>query len=1169
MKIKRVFTKGKKSPYQGMDFEKRVSEIKNIDGSKKESQEVLVPTNWSQVASDILAQKYCRKAGVPQFDEKGKIILDESGKPVLGAENDARQVFHRMAGCWRFWGEKYGYFTTPEDAQNFYDEISYMLANQICAPNSPQWFNTGIHFAYGITGGAQGHYYVDPKTEKLTKSTSAYERPQPHACFIQSVKDDLVNDGGIMDLWSREARLFKYGSGTGTNFSHIRGAGERLSGGGYSSGLMSFLKIGDRAAGAIKSGGTTRRAAKMVCLDLDHPDIEEFILWKVKEERKVASLVTGSKIAKKHLENVFTAIKENKEALGENVYVGKTNKALARAIKNAQNDFVPMNYISRCVELAKQGFEKITFEVYDTDWNSEAYATVSGQNSNNSIRIPNSFFKALKNGGNWELKARGTGKVTKTLKAKDLWETIAESAWQCADPGVQFDDTINEWHTCPNDGRINASNPCSEYMFLDDTACNLASLNLMKFLDPLTGMFDIESYIHACEVWTLVLEISVLMAQFPSKEIAERSFEYRTLGLGYANVGALLMCMGYPYDSEKGRAIAAALTAIMGGTTYKVSAMMAKEMGPFKKYENNKDAMLRVIRNHRRATYGVSVEEYEELTVTPQPLNTELAGEYLTQASQKAWDEALTLGEKYGYRNAQTTVIAPTGTIGLVMDCDTTGIEPDFSLVKFKKLAGGGYFKIINQSVPVALKNLGYSDKAITEITDYAVGKGTLVGCKTITHEKLRSKGFTDEKISIVESSLASAFEVNFAFNRYALGDDFILNTLKIAEEKLNSSDFNLLAEIGFSKEDINFANDYVCGTMSLEGAPGLKETHLAIFDCANKCGKYGTRVISYEGHIRMMAAAQPYLSGAISKTINMPNECSVADIADAYELSWSLMTKANAIYRDGSKLSQPLNAQAFEDLGLLEEFDTLSTHEKVTMVAEKLVEKVIYKEVSNRKSLPNRRMGYTQKASIAGHKIYLRTGEYDNGTLGEIFIDMHKEGAAYRSLMNCFSIAISLGLQYGVPLEEYVDAFTFTRFEPNGMVQGHDNIKMSTSVIDYVFRDLACRYLQRYDLVHVKPDDLKADAITGERSDEDEPLLNLIEEGEVHHADGRVSAVTTQKVFSKSANSDMISAQKKRQEAKIKGYEGDSCPECQSFTLVRNGSCLKCDSCGSTTGCS
>ncbi len=1164
MRIDRFFTQPGKSPYEGMEFTKRTSEVKDLSGHTTTTIEVIVPKAWSHVATDIIAQKYFRKAGVPLLDEKGDRILDENGQSVTGGESDACQVFHRLAHCWSSWGAKFNYFDSEEDKDSFYDELCYMLSNQICAPNSPQWFNTGLNSVYGLEGDPQGHFFVDANSGEVKKSTSAYERPQPHACFIQSVGDDLVNEGGIMDLMIREARLFKYGSGTGTNYSRIRGEGEKLSGGGRSSGLMSFLKIGDRAAGAIKSGGTTRRAAKMVCLDLDHPDIEEFIMWKVKEERKVASLVTGSRICKVRLQNVFQAIMNNKDELGNDVFSAKTNKMLKKAISEASRDMVPMNSISRTIELAKQGYSSIEFEEYDTDWNSEAYATVSGQNSNNSVRVPNKFFKALENDGDWELTNRLDGTVIKKIKARDLWEKINESAWQCADPGLQFDDTINEWHTCPTDGRINASNPCSEYMFLDNTACNLASLNLVKFMDPVTGMFDVEKFQHAVSVWTMVLEISVLMAQFPSKEIAQRSFDYRTLGLGFANIGSLLMIMGIPYDSDRGRAIAGSITAIMGGTSYKTSALMAKELGPFARYEANKDDVLRVIRNHRRAAHGKN--DFEGLTVAPQLLSKKHTEVYMYKAAKKAWDEALSYGEQYGFRNAQTTVLAPTGTIGLVMDCDTTGVEPDFALVKFKKLAGGGYFKIINQSVPQALSNLKYNKKQIDEIIKYAVGTGTLTGCPTIDHQALRDKGFTDEKISAVEASLGSAFDITFAFGRYTLGDNFMAEDLKIDSARFDDPDFNVLAEVGFSAEDIRLANDFVCGTMTLENAPHIKEEHYRVFDCASKCGRYGTRVISAEGHIKMMASCQPFISGAISKTINMPNNSTIEDIANAYKLSWSLGTKANAVYRDGSKLSQPLNAAAFEDLGM-DDWDDMSQTEKIEKVAEKIVEKVVYKEVSKRRSLPNRRIGYTQKSSIGGHKVYLRTGQYEDGSIGEIFVDMHKEGAAYRSLMNCFSISISLGLQYGVPLEEFVDAFTFTRFEPHGMVIGHDNIKMATSVIDYVFRDLGMRYLGRNDLVHVKPSDLKPDAISGE-DDNQEPLLALFDNKKVEHADGQVS-VQTQKVFTKQADAQMRKEQKSRQEAQMKGYAGESCSDCGSYTLVRNGTCLKCDTCGTTTGCS
>ncbi len=1106
MKIKRLFTKKGKNPYQGIKFTTKMSEVRHVDGSGSNSMEVTVPESWSQVATDIIAQKYFRKTGVPQTDEKGKVLLDENDNPILGSETDSRQVFDRLSFCWRSWGERHNYFDTKEDADAFQDEMAYMLCNQMAAPNSPQWFNTGLYSNYGITGSPQGHYYVDAKTGEVGLSTSAYERPQPHACFIQSIDDDLNGAGGIMDLWSREARLFKYGSGTGTNFSNLRGSGEKLSGGGTSSGLMSFLQIGDRAAGAIKSGGTTRRAAKMVTLNIDHPDVEEYIAWKVVEERKVAALVTGSKVCKKHLSNIFKAMNAVE---GESRFFPKANPALKRAIKEANADTVPMNYVHRVIELARQGAKELVFEEYDTDWTSKAYETVGGQNSNNSLRIPNAFFELLEKDGDWNLINRTDGAVAKSLKARDLWEQITEAAWNCADPGLQFDDTINEWHTCPEGGRINASNPCSEYMFLDNTACNLASMNLVKFQDEVTGMFNIPAFEHACELWTMVLEISVLMAQFPSKEIAELSFQYRTTGLGYANIGAILMRQGLAYDSEKGRQMAAAITAIMGGVAYKTSALMAKEHGPFARYEENKEHMLKVIRNHRRAAHNAS--DYEDLTVKPVGLDSTSIDKALAKAATKAWDEALEYGEKYGYRNAQTTVLAPTGTIGLVMDCDTTGIEPDFALVKFKKLAGGGYFKIINQSVPQALTSLGYSADQIKGITDYAVGKGTLVGCPGINAKSLEEKGLDGSMIAKVEESLANAFELSFAFAPYILGIDFLKDKFGLSDEELADPMFNALAAMGFTAEEIQKANDFVCGTMSIEGAPHLKDEHLSVFDCANKCGRTGTRLISAEGHIRMMAATQPYLSGAISKTINMANEATIEDVSKAYKLSWSLMLKANAIYRDGSKLSQPLNAAAFEELALMDVDETPMT-EQVQTVAQKVVEKIIYKEQSSRKMLPNCRSGYTQKANIGGHKVYLRTGEYEDGKLGEIFIDMHKEGAAYRSLMNCFSIAISLGLQYGVPLDELVDAMTFTRFEPNGVVQGHDNIKMATSVVDYIFRDLGMRYLGRHDLVHVKPKDLDSSAIADEETDE-EPLLTIMEDRQTTHSDGQVS-VETHKVF-------------------------------------------------------
>ena len=1103
MRIERRFTRAGEDAYTDIAFTRTNSEIRNPDGSVVfQAKDIEVPAQWSQVACDVLAKKYFRKAGVPaalkpveerdvptwlwrcEADEEA---LKNSDQPKSRGEQSAKEVFDRLAGTWCYCGWKGGYLDTEQDARAYFDEMRFMLAAQHAAPNSPQWFNTGLHWAYGIDGPAQGHYYVDFQTGKLVASASAYEHPQPHACFIQSVADDLVNEGGIMDLWVREARVFKYGSGTGSNFSKLRGENEKLSGGGKSSGLMSFLKIGDRAAGAIKSGGTTRRAAKMVTVDIDHPDIENYINWKVIEEQKVAALVAGSKLANKHLNQIMAAVDRNAGAAG---FDPKQNKALKAAISAARKAMLPENYIQRVVEFARQGYEKIDFPVYDTDWDSEAYLTVAGQNSNNSVRVTNDFLKAVETDGDWQLTRRIDGKRHKQLKARDLWEQIGHAAWASADPGLQYDTTINEWHTCPESGRINASNPCSEYMFLDDTACNLASINLLAFRNAETGKFDIAGFEHACRLWTVTLEISVLMAQFPSKRIAELSYEFRTLGLGFANIGGLLMAMGLSYDSDEGRAIGGALSAIMTGVSYATSAEMAEELGPFPGYGPNAGHMLRVMRNHRRAAYG-ETSGYEDLSINPVPLKAaDCPDPGMIAAARRAWDQALELGQANGYRNAQATVIAPTGTIGLVMDCDTTGIEPDFALVKFKKLAGGGYFKIINRVVPEALKTLGYSQAQINDIVSYAVGHGTLEGSNALSHNALRVAGFGDAQIEAVEKALESAFDIKFAFNKWTLGEAFCLDTLKIEKAQLDDPSFDLLRHLGFGRDEIEAANTWCCGSMTLEGAPHLKPVHLPVFDCANPCGRKGKRFLSVDSHIRMMAAAQPFISGAISKTINMPNVATVDDCKAAYMLSWKLMLKANALYRDGSKLSQPLASvveDADEAAELAEEIAAAPSAIKVEKVVERIVERITVQAKAARERMPNRRKSYTQKAIVGGHKVYLHTGEYDDGRLGEIFIDMHKEGAAFRSLMNNFAIAVSIGLQYGVPLEEFVDAYIFTKFEPNGPVQGNDRIKNATSLLDYIFRELAVSYLGRDDLAHVQDEDLVPDAV-GE--DEDEAKL-------------------------------------------------------------------------------
>ncbi|MDA9649580.1 vitamin B12-dependent ribonucleotide reductase, partial [Alphaproteobacteria bacterium] len=1156
---------------------------------------------YSQVAADIIAQKYFRKAGIPAYVKK----IEENKVPSwlwrsepdtdklsnlpedkrFKGEESAKQVFDRLAGTWTYWGWKGNYFTKEEDAKIYFDEMRYMLAAQMCAPNSPQWFNTGLHWAYGIDGPSQGHHYVDFKTKKLVKSKSSYEHPQPHACFIQSVKDDLVNEGGIMDLWVREARLFKYGSGTGTNFSKLRGSTEGLSGGGRSSGMMSFLRIGDRAAGAIKSGGTTRRAAKMVTVDVDHPDIEEYINWKVVEEQKVAALVAGSKLTGKNLKSVMDACNLSNYKDEERINP-KINIELKKAILNCRAVMIPENYIQRVIQFAKQGFKDIEFQTYDTDWDSEAYLTVSGQNSNNSVRVSNEFLEKVSQKSKWDLIRRTDGGIHKTIEAADLWSKISEAAWACADPGLQYDTTINEWHTCPEAGRINASNPCSEYMFIDDTACNLASINLLQFKKD-DASFDIEAYEYTTRLWTLTLEISVMMAQFPSKEIAQRSYEYRTLGLGYANIGGLLMSWGIAYDSDEGRSICAALTSIMTGISYATSAEIAGELGAFPKYKENAKHMLKVIRNHKRASEG-KTRDYEDLSINPVPLMAQnCPDQKLIVAAKEAWSKALSLGEKNGYRNAQATVIAPTGTIGLVMDCDTTGIEPDFAMVKFKKLAGGGYFKIINRVVPEALAYLGYNADQIDDMQRYAVGTGSLKDCQAISHNALISKGFTEKEINLIEDSLASAFDIKFVFNQFTLGAEFCKEKLGMSSEQMNDFTFNMLEFLGFTSEEIDVANIHVCGAMTLEGAPHLNKDHLAVFDCANVCGRIGKRFLSVDSHIKMMAAAQSFISGAISKTINMPNDATIDDCSDAYMLSWQLGIKANALYRDGSKLSQPLNSALLDEDDIDEDNDNITNEEDITKRTSQVVEKIVERFVqTERDKLPHRRKGYTQKATVGGHKVYLRTGEYESGKLGEIFVDMHKEGAAFRSLMNNFAIAVSIGLQYGVPLEEYVEAFTFTRFEPQGMVTGNDTIKMSTSILDYIFRELAISYLDRNDLGHVGPEDLEA-STTGSGGHKNLISEKVASRGfvrrELKVVSGGNSNVTMmpqttslkEDAINEPSQEDTVVINNKAPnlaqeiEAKIKGYEGEACGECGNFTLVRNGTCMKCNTCGATSGCS
>ena len=1233
MKIPRHYTRASESPYAKIPFHRVTASLKSVGGDVVfEQDKVEVPKSWSQTATDILAQKYFRRCGIPQHlqpvKEEGIPSFLERSVPntqklaslpkqeQTTGETSAKQVFSRLAGTWTYWGARNGYFDSDEDARAFYDEMQYMLAKQIASPNSPQWFNTGLFWAYGIDGPPQGHWYIDEKTNEPTLATSAYERPQPHACFIQSVKDDLVGESGIMDLWVREARLFKYGSGTGSNFSALRGENEPLSGGGYSSGLMSFLKIGDRAAAAIKSGGTTRRAAKMVIVDIDHPDVEAFVDWKVQEEQKVAALVVGAQRCQQHLDNVLDAAHSETIPKGKR-YLEDSNPLLASALKAARRDRLPESILVKVLLKARQGERRIPFSTFDTDWQGSAYLTVSGQNANNSVRVSEEFLKAVENDEPWHLVRRTDGKTHKTLAARALWKKIADAAWASADPGIQFDTTINEWHTCPNSGRINASNPCSEYMFLDDTACNLASLNLLQFCSDEGFLTD--AFTHATRLWTCALEISVAMAQFPSQAIARNSYDFRTLGLGFANLGGALMSSGVPYDSVEGRSFCAAVSSLLSGTAYETSAEMACELGAFARFQENKEPMLRVMRNHRRAAQGESqeshqeshqesYEDYEGLSRPPVAFESaSCRDQALAAAAQKVWDRVIEKGEKHGFRNAQVSVIAPTGTIGIVMDCATMGIEPDFALVKMKKLAGGGTLKIVNPTLSAALRSLGYDEESALAIERAVAGSGKFsssdegLSRAKLTRERLQCEGLSTQALQAIEKALKSAFHIRNAFTPHTLGaKDF---------QRLVARNGDVLAALGLSAKEIFDANREICGRLTLEGASLLKKEHLAVFDCATPCGLEGKRSLSYESHIRMMAAAQPFVSGAISKTVNMPHHATVEDCQKAYETSWKMGLKANALYRDGSKLSQPL--MTFSSDGE-EEAEPLETQAQILKLAEKMARGLFeqYKQTleaegkgsniptssrarGERDRLPARRKSYTQKAVVGGHKVYLHTGEYEDGSLGEIFIDMHKEGAAFRSMMNNFAIAISIGFQYGVPLREFVDAFIFTRFEPSGIVRENASIRHATSILDYIFRELAISYLGREDLEHTESLSLEAD-LTGLGKGKDEGRLSEEARAAIDHLTKHLTKLTSSGYVRRElavrrngngkgkgngnggvkgesgasreeeATGEMMSHVKAMDEG-----IGDSCDHCGHITLVRSGSCYACTTCGQTTGCS
>ncbi|MEE2629950.1 MAG: adenosylcobalamin-dependent ribonucleoside-diphosphate reductase [Candidatus Thermoplasmatota archaeon] len=1194
--IERRFTSVGQDPFDTFEWIEMDVEIRNPDGSMADSIEgVKLPSGFSGIPGKVCAQKYLRKAGVPKYlrnvPEEGVPVWLQRSEPDherlqtldaadrMGGETDGRQLFRRLAGTWTYWGWKYGYFASEADARAYFDEMCYLIAGQRSAPNSPQWFNTGLHWAYGISGPPQGHTYVDADTGKVELSTSAYERPQPHACFIQSVSDSLVGGtDSIMGLWNREALLFKYGSGTGSNFSNIRGAGEPLSGGGTSSGLLSFLKIGDRAAGAIKSGGTTRRAAKMVTLDLDHPDIEEYIDWKPSEEEKVSALVIGSTILQKHADRIMEAVWGHGDDEGR--FSQKTNLGLRKAMVAAIRDSVPQAHIQRILDLAQQGWKGLEFEVLDTDWQGDAYATVSGQNSNNSVRVPNSFMDAVKSGGEWSLywrterdSAESEGRAAepcKTMDASALWDKVAYTAWACADPGVQFDTTINEWHTCPQAGRINGSNPCSEYMFLDDTACNLASINLLHYYDLDTHAFQIDDFRHSVRLWTTTLEISVLMAQFPSESITQRSYDYRTLGLGYCNIGSLLMHMGIPYDDERAYAICGAVTAIMCGESYATSSELASILGPFPDYERNAEDMLKVMRNHRRAAYDAPADEYEGLTVLPVGINSKKCPKDLLDAARGCWDRAVRGGEEHGYRNAQTTVIAPTGTIGLVMGADTTGVEPQFSLVQYKTLAGGGSLRIINRGVPNALGRLGYSESEALQVEEYIMGTGRLSDCPALSSDRLRDAGFDTKLLNSIESKLADVFDLRSAFAPSILGKKFCTDVIGMTDAQFNDPFFDTLGFLGFTSREIESANDHIFGHNTIEGAPGLKEEHLPVFDCATPCGKYGKRSIAWDAHVNMMAAAQPFISGAISKTINMPSDSTIGDVREAYNLSHTTMNKACAVYRDGSKLSQPLMNQLVDSVDLEEaeegeeEVVEKMVEEAVIAipapepVARPVAEALVQSYIASRRPLPDRKNSVNIKAKIGNHSVRLITGEYPDGKLGEIFLLTSKEGAAWRALLSQFAIAVSIGLQHGVPIDAFIKSFTFSKFEPSGMIQGGSGrVKMSSSIIDWVFRELAIEYAGRNDLAHVDAEDLDPFSIS---------RPEMTEEG-LSRVQGEKREV--QMTLEASVAPILDVDNKTRQAARERGFTGDICDDCGGSQMVRNGTCLKCNECGSTTGCS
>ena len=1027
--FKRYFLKENTHPFDEVNWEKRDSKILDEKGNIVfELKDLEIPSFWNQLATDIVVSKYFRKAGLKPEQSNG-----------TGHEESVKQVITRISKTLRQTGENFGgYFNSKTDADIFEDELTYILLHQKAAFNSPVWFNCGLFHQYKIEGSG-GNFYWNPKTDHIEVTTNAYEHPQCSACFIQSIEDDIDS---IFNLIKSEARLFKYGSGTGTNFSKIRGAGEKLSGGGTSSGLLSFLDVLDRGAGSIKSGGTTRRAAKMVILDIDHPEIEEFIHWKFNEEKKAKILIE---------------------------YGG-----------------------------------------YSSDYNGEAYKTISGQNSNNSVRVTDKFMEAHLNNEKWNTIERTTGKVRKTYEAKYLMDEIAKSAWACADPGIQFDTTINSWHTCPVSDKINASNPCSEFMFIDNSSCNLASINLLTYIKD--GKFEIDKFRHTIELLITAMEIIVDFASYPTEKIAFNSHNFRPLGLGYANLGALLMTMGIPYDSPQGRAWAGAITAILHNRAYARSAEIAQYKGAFSEYKKNKEPFLKIVQKHSDATYAIDSNEVEG---------------YIINAAREDASRMLELSKRFGIKNSQVTNIAPTGTIGLLMDCDTTGIEPDFSLVKFKKLAGGGFFKIVNQSVPQALKNLGYNDRQIVDIIKYAVGTGSLNDTPYINNKSLKEKGFTENDIEMINKKIPGVFDLDHAFTKEVISPE-TLNKINITSDQLEDNSFQLLKHLGFSEDEIEEASKVICGTMTMEGAHEIKPEHMAIFDCANRCGKYGKRFIAPMGHIKMMAAVQPFISGAISKTVNLPHEATIKDIENIYIEAWRLGVKAIAIYRDGSKGSQPLAS---------------GTVNKKIPTTETIVE---YRPLRHR--LPDERQSITHKFSIAGHNGFVTVGLYEDGTPGEIFITMSKEGTVISGLLGAFATSISYALQYGVPLRDLVNQFAHVRFEPSGFTK-NQQIPIAKSIVDYISRWMAIKFLPKEDWAGIGIHENKESALELNNSSlMDNTTISLVENNQPQL---NLNETPEQKQMTFDTVGD-----------------APTCDICGGM-MTRSGTCYKCGNCGSTSGCS